>query len=83
MNDTQSVTHRRTVVDELVEDTLALENFELRERVADLEADTRSLRELLSLALEQLRDANERSKLLTQRVRTLTDTARDIETRAA
>lgn len=72
-----TIPHGRLTVDQLIEDA------ELRDRVSDLEADNRVLRELLSLTLAQLHDVNQRAKVLTLRVRALTQAARSLQQRRA
>jgi hypothetical protein len=79
MNDSTECKRRlATKLDAVTVDLLGLET-ELRETQRDRD----SYRELLNLTLTQLRDLTERARMLTRRVRTLIETARDIRQRAA
>ena len=79
MNDSTECKRRlATKLDAVTVDLLGLET-ELRET----QRDPDSYRELLNLTLTQLRDMTERARMLTRRVRTLIETARDIRQRAA
>jgi hypothetical protein len=79
MNDSTECKRRlATRLDAVTVDLLGLET-ELRETQRDRD----SYRELLNLTLTQLRDLTERARMLTRRVRTLIETARDIRQRAA
>ena len=61
----QTTVYRGLSVEQLVEDA------ELRDRVNDLEADNRALRELLCVALDNIRALTIREKRMAHRLREL------------
>ena len=67
----------RDVVANLVIETLALSEAELVERVADLEADNRALRETLKVAVDMLHKTNVQLDRARQTIRNLHQARRD------
>jgi hypothetical protein len=65
-------------VEAMVIEALADDEAVLRNRVADLEADTYVLREMLSIVLEKLAAATAREKRARERVHELSAKARDL-----
>jgi hypothetical protein len=64
-----------TPIDDLALDGACHEILMLEDRVRELEADNRALRELLHLSLDRLRDRAQRERDMTRRLRELTSTA--------
>jgi len=74
-NDREQRAHR---IADLTIDALGHENLMLRDRVADLEADNRAVRELLHMTVAALHTAHVRQRHMTEHLRGLTTVAREL-----